>query len=262
MVNSFLYKNIVFLLFSLVMIGLVGGILKHQYAAEHSAVLIADPRVLAIPVSDNQDPIVNLKNQSIIAYGPSPEIPNNLDYTQLRQTVYDKLVQAQALLPAGVKFELYEGYRSLTLQKTLFEARYAQVKQSFPASASHAAVFTETTRLVSPVVNLDGSHNIPPHSTGGAFDLYLIDEAGQPLDMGIHPKDWMLDQDGGISRTDSEYISEQAKKNRALMSKALAEVGFVNYPAEYWHWSYGDRYWAFKTQQTQALYGSYISASR
>jgi len=29
----------------------------------------------------------------------------------------------------------------------------------------------------------------------------------------------------------------------------------VNYPTEWWHWSYGDRYWAFVTGAPHALYG-------
>jgi hypothetical protein len=32
-------------------------------------------------------------------------------------------------------------------------------------------------------------------------------------------------------------------------------VGFVNYPTEWWHWSYGDRYWALATGAPAACYG-------
>ncbi|WP_282433115.1 M15 family metallopeptidase [Legionella gresilensis] len=117
-------------------------------------------------------------------------------------------------------------------------------------------MFKETTKLVSPVVNLDNTKNIPAHSTGGAIDIYLIDDAGQPVDMGIHPKDWIKD-DGSLSRTASKKISLQAEQNRAIMNKALAAVGFVNYPTEYWHWSYGDRYWAFFMKEPNAIYSSY-----
>ena len=35
------------------------------------------------------------------------------------------------------------------------------------------------------------------------------------------------------------------------MSRALSTAGFVNYPTEYWHWSYGDRYWAFAKRQKE-----------
>jgi D-alanyl-D-alanine dipeptidase len=29
----------------------------------------------------------------------------------------------------------------------------------------------------------------------------------------------------------------------------------VNYPTEWWHWSHGDRYWAFVTGADAAFYG-------
>jgi D-alanyl-D-alanine dipeptidase len=102
--------------------------------------------------------MTDLKKQESISYGPSPEIPNNMDYTKLRKTVYEKLKQAQSLLSPVLQFRLYEGYRSLELQK---------------------------------------------------------------------------------------------------MSGVLSQVGFVNYPTEYRHWSYGDRYWAYNKHQPHAIYASY-----
>lgn len=51
-------------------------------------ILIADPRVLSVSIQDNDEPLINLKDQSEITYGPSPEIPNNHDYTKIRESVY------------------------------------------------------------------------------------------------------------------------------------------------------------------------------
>lgn len=217
--------------------------------------LIADAKVISIAIVDNEETFIDLKDQKLIAHGPSPEIPDNADYTKMRKTVYEKLLQAQALLSKGIRFCLYEGYRSLTLQNTLFHNRYTNISKHYP-NWSQEQIFNETTKLVSPVVNLDGSQNVPPHSTGGAIDIYLIDEKGQPLDMGIHPKDWMKNEDGSISQTNSPLISPEAKANREIMNKALEAVGFVNYPTEYWHWSYGDRYWAYQLGHSHAIYGN------
>lgn len=225
------------------------------FAATASITLITDPRVLAIPIRDTGDSWVDLTKQNTIAYGPSPEIPNNHDYTYLRKTVYEKLVDAQHHLPKGLHVCLYEGYRSLALQKALFDKQFSAVKKRHPDWSPYQ-LFIETTKLVSPVVNLDGSPNSPPHSTGGAIDVYLIDDDGKLLDMGIHPKDWMQDVDGLLSLTASEHISAVAKKNRQMMSDVLSAVGFVNYPTEYWHWSYGDRYWAHAKQEPYAIYGT------
>ena len=221
-------------------------------------ILIADPKILAITIKDNAEPMVDLRDQTKILIGPSPEIPNNTDYTKMRKTVYEKLLEAQSLLNDGMFFCLYEAYRSLALQKTLFDHRF-KIVQSHHTNWTNDEIFEETTKMVSPVVNKDGSKNIPPHSTGAAVDVYLINKNGEPLDMGIHPKDWMEDENDLLSLTDSKNISAVAQTNRQIMSNALTQVGFVNYPTEYWHWSYGDRYWAYHKHQSHAIYGSVTS---
>lgn len=234
-----------------------GVVPMNTYAAANSPiVLIASPEVLAIPIAENQEPMFDTKNQTIIAIGPSPEIPNNTDYSKMRKTVYDKLVQAQSLLPKGLHLCLYEGYRSLELQKALFDERLQKIKAQHP-QWSVDELFNETIKMVSPVTNLDGTANIPAHSTGGAIDVYLINDQGEAVDMGIHPKDWMSDTTGERSLTASQKISPAAQKNRQIMSRVLEAVGLTNYPTEYWHWSYGDRYWAYHQQRPHALYTSY-----
>lgn len=238
-----------------VFIMLIGVVMPCVYAAPSNITLIADPVVLKIPVHDNHEDLVDLRKQTDILYGPSPEIKHNTNYTFMRKSVYEKLKEANAQLPKGIRFCLYEGYRSLALQKMIFEKQYGHVKSRHP-DWSLADIFNETTKLVSPVINQDGSKNIPPHSTGAAIDVYLIDKNGAPLDMGIHPKDWMKDKDGHLSLTHSNIISEEAKTNRQIMSRVLTNAGFVNYPTEYWHWSYGDKYWAFMKKQPFAVYDS------
>ncbi|MBS0288743.1 MAG: M15 family metallopeptidase [Proteobacteria bacterium] len=226
-------------------------------ASQEKIVLIADPEVLAISIHENHEPFIDLKDQKEIAYGPAPLIPNNTNYTKMRKTVYDKLKQAQATLPKGLKFCVYEGYRSLELQQDIFQERYNKLRKTNP-KMTHEQIFVESTKFVSPVTNLDGSKNIPPHSTGAAIDVYLIDQAGKVVDMGIHLDDTYNDLEGIFCKTDSQVISEKAKEYRKIMGDALRAVGFVNYPTEYWHWSYGDRYWAHQTNQKYAIYDSVL----
>ena len=42
----------------------------------------------------------------------------------------------------------------------------------------------------------------------------------------------------------------------------MTATGFVNYPSEWWHWSYGDRYWAFIAGPSHARYGPTTLAAR
>lgn len=237
------------------LLGILAIIAFSVQAQEKTIVLIADPAVLAIPIHENHEPLIDLIQQKEIVYGPPPIVANNTNYTKMRKTVYDKLKEAQTLLPKGLKFCLYEGYRSLELQQSIFDERYKALRQADP-TASHEQIFKESTKFVSPVINLDGSKNIPPHSTGAAIDVYLVDDKGKVVDMGIHLDDTYQDLKGIYCQTDSDVISSQAKAYRKIMNHALQSVGFINYPTEYWHWSYGDRYWAHQTQQQNAIYDS------
>lgn len=203
--------------------------------------LISDPKVLAVPIRDILEPMIDIRQESDIQVGPSPEIENNQNYTYMRYTVYKKLKEAQKRLPKGYRFCLYEAYRCFELQQQLFDTHLSHLQQQHP-NWTLEQQFKEACKLCSPAFHLNGSQNIPPHQTGGAIDVYLINEHGDAVDMGIHPKDWMQDEDGTLSLTLSESISLQAQKHREIMNHALYSVGFINYPSEYWHWSYGDRY--------------------
>jgi D-alanyl-D-alanine dipeptidase len=50
-------------------------------------------------------------------------------------------------------------------------------------------------------------------------------------------------------------VGRRARANRELLARALRGAGLVNYPTEWWHWSYGDRYWALVTGAPAALFG-------
>lgn len=52
----------------------------------------------------------------------------------------------------------------------------------------------------------------------------------------------------------ADNISKEARRNRDILAHALQSVGFINYWTEWWHWSYGDRYWAAVTGALHALY--------
>jgi D-alanyl-D-alanine dipeptidase len=216
--------------------------------------LIADPQVLAVPIQENHEPLVNARDFPELLIGPSPEIENNLSYTYMRKIVLTKLQTAQNLLPSHLRLCLYEGLRTLSLQKLLFEKEWQKIKTLHP-QFSQEEIYNQVTKLVSPLKTLDGAFNIPPHATGAAVDVYLVDtESNQPVDMGILAKDWMDDPEGKLSLTDSEFISFEAVKHRSILCHVMREVGFVNYPTEYWHWSYGDRYWAFIKNEPYAFF--------
>ena len=129
-----------------VFIILIGVIMSSIYASPPNVTLIADPVVLKIPIRDNHEDLVDLTKQTEILHGASPEIKNNTNYTFLRKTVYEKLKEANAKLPKGMHFCLYEGYRSLNLQKMIFDEQYKHVKSRHPDWLL-TDIFNETTKL-------------------------------------------------------------------------------------------------------------------
>jgi zinc D-Ala-D-Ala dipeptidase len=87
---------------------------------------------------------------------------------------------------------------------------------------------------------IDGCRpDVIPHSTGGSVDLTLSDVDGEELAM------------------DADATAENVRvvENRRLLDVTLTAVGLVNYPPAWWHWSHGDRYWAFTTGTLIARYG-------
>lgn len=218
-------------------------------------IYITDPKILAIPINECNDPLIDIKNYQTLQYGDPPECEWTKEcYTKMRKSVFEKLCQAQTDLPKNWRFRLYEGFRSLKVQQMLFDREFKRVIARYP-NENYEKHFHETTRLVSPVTNLDGSSNIPSHNTGAAIDIEIITQKGELVDMGMAIKDWSRVAPE-ICVTDSDLINEIAKKNRKLLLEIMSAHGFVNYPTEWWHFSYGDRYWAYHQPIKQAIFGS------
>lgn len=218
-------------------------------------IYIADPEILAIPIVECHEPLVDIKDHSELQYGPVPECEWTADcYTKMRKTVFEKLCLAQKDLPNNWRFRLYEGFRSLKVQQMEFEQEYQRAVERHPHK-NHQELFREATRLVSPVINLDGSKNIPPHNTGAAIDIEIITKEGELIDMGMTAEDWG-NVNPELCLTDCKLISNVAQQNRQLLLEIMQAHGFVNYPTEWWHFSYGDRYWAYHQNAKHAIYGS------
>ncbi|MBI5079423.1 hypothetical protein HZB06_02000, partial [Candidatus Wolfebacteria bacterium] len=88
------------------------------------------------------------------------------------------------------------------------------------------------------------------HQTGGAVDVTLGDVDGKELFLGteIH---------GFSDKTpiNSKNIAKNDKIKREILCNAMMKAGFVNYPAEWWHYSFGDKLWAAYSRKKKAFYG-------
>jgi D-alanyl-D-alanine dipeptidase len=163
-----------------------------------------------------------------------------------RQGVVERLCRAQSLLPEGYQLEIVEGWRSLEVQRMMYDATYREFREKHP-EWSDAAVRRATNRFSAPI----DPRVPPPHTTGGAVDLNLLGPDGEVVDL-VSPYE-LTDRRGAT--TNARGLSRGARRNRRILAEALCAAGFSNYPAEWWHWSYGDQAWALRGGHEHALYG-------
>lgn len=208
-------------------------------------ILMSDPRVAAIPVRECGESLADVRLEGSLLIDVRKEDQTGA-FSLLRTGVLDRLIKAQASLPRGLRLLFVEGYRPPSLQRHYFEQYAGQLRAEHPEwSAEQIAV--AASRYVSPP-------EIAPHSAGAAVDLTLAEAHGRELDLGTRMNASPEDS-AGASYTAADNISGEARANREILGTALTVAGLVNYPTEWWHWSFGDRYWALATGAAAALYG-------
>ena len=197
-------------------------------------ILLSDARVSAVPVVESGEPMVRLPR----SLGPARAL--------VRVGLAERLRHAQADLPAGRFLRVVEGHRSVADQATIVARYEASVRAAHPGLPA-SEIRRLTSRFVAPVA-------VAPHVAGAAVDLTLVDRRGRELDLGT-AIDATPEQSEGRCYFDSRDITPEARHHRQVLARALRTAGLVNYPTEWWHWSFGDRYWALLTGARAALYG-------
>lgn len=172
--------------------------------------------------------------------------PRYTEIRTIRAYIYNLLKAAQKHLPQGISLIVYEAYRPMQEQIRLWDGVVAQKKQEYPHLKTDSEEFIALCNIFAANPYRQGSG----HQSGAAVDVSLVDANGKELDMGGEVR--------GFSDTaefDCQEISAQAKQNRQILKSALEQVGMINYPSEWWHYSFGDRLWAKLTGSTLAIFG-------
>jgi len=199
-----------------------------------------------VPLAECGEPLVDLRGRATVVVDERGAGENPV-WSHVRAGAAERLERAAELLGEDVRPAVVEGFRPGELQRRYFERRVERVAARHPDWGS-ARVRREASRFVAP------PDIVPPHCTGGAVDLTLVDAADAELDLGTAVNESPEDCDERCV-TDAPDLSAEARANRDRLVNAMRGAGFVNYPTEWWHWSYGDRYWAFVTGAPAARYG-------
>lgn len=166
----------------------------------------------------------------------------------LRKGAAERLLNAASRLHArtsgAYSIKLTDAFRPLAVQRAQFEKIRAEIAAR--EGLDGRVLWERVTQFIA------DPDLCPPHSTGGTIDCTiarLFD--GRELDMGTP-----VDTSSDLANTWNPEISDSARANRKLLFDVLTAEGFVNLASEWWHYSYGDQYWAAFNVLPHAIYGS------
>lgn len=204
-------------------------------------------KLRAVPIADNSEPLVDPRTLSkrLHFLEKHPKFEGMPRTTRVRMTVALMLAQAAEKLPRGTDITVIEGFRPLHQQRFMYEHLKAEFAQRHPEWAK-ATLHRITNTMSAPPDDICP----PPHSTGGAVDLTLINAGSHALLDMTSP----FDMDDKSAPSSMPGLTNEAQANRRLLFQTLKATGLTNYVGEWWHWSYGDSGWALRTHAPHALY--------
>lgn len=226
--------------------------LQHIPLPERKFWYISEALSSTVPIQDIGEPLRKLENLSSYLFLRSANQSQIDNSFYLRSGVLDRLFLAARIVTeqsnGELKIALTDTFRPLDLQRRYFDEIRAEISEREGLSGDD--LWERVTQFIA---DPDGC---PPHSTGGAIDCTLVRQDGAELDMGTIV-DALIDK----ANTWHPDIGSQARQNRQILFAAMTDAGFVNLATEWWHYSYGDQYWAAYFEVPYAVYGSIDSSS-
>jgi D-alanyl-D-alanine dipeptidase len=215
----------------------------------------------AIPIAECGESLVPIPLKRFAWVSPHPYMALGAPYGAkspflVRQTVLERLHQAQAYLQKqrpGWRLQVFDAYRPLGVQQFMVDYTF----QTLAAKAGlEASTMTEAERqgILERVYEFWAAPLIdpatpPPHSTGAAIDLTLVDELGNPIEMGSAIDELSPRSYPNYFATSVDIEEQRYHAHRQFLYESMEAAGFLRHPQEWWHFSYGDQMWVWLAQQ-------------
>lgn len=191
----------------------------------------------------SNEKLVLFRNDRII-YSPMHlfnSVEGAINDCYLREGTIERLNRAAESLPFGYYLKIYDAWRPLLLQEELY-------KKAMERSVDLEMIIS---------LPLKDKLNGPIHTTGGAVDVTIVNEKGIELDMGT--KFGEYNEKSQTDYFEVRYPTDiEIVKNRRLLYNIMTDAGFTNMPTKWWHYDYGDKFWAYYTKKP-AIYGCEFS---
>lgn len=210
-----------------------------------------------VPIIECGEPLVAIPRDVFAIEQPHPYEKLGAPYGSkspyfLRQGVLAQLLAAQADLSQrspGWRIQIFDAYRPIAVQQFMVDYTLREVADTAGQSiesctpAQRQALLEQVYQFWA--VPSPNPLTPPPHSTGAAIDVTLVDAAGQVVNMGS-PIDEISD------RSHPDYFAERPNAQsakfhvrRQLLRQIMQTSGFCQHPNEWWHFSIGDQMWAW-----------------
>lgn len=215
----------------------------------------------SIAIAECREPLVEIPRDIFAFVEPHPYVKLGAPYGArspfyVRRGVCDRLIQAQNFLDTlrpGWKIQIFDAYRPVAVQQFMVDYTFAEVAQA-KGLQPHSLTELQRDEIMQTVYQFWAIPNLdpampPPHSTGAAIDITLIDREGTVVDMGS-PIDEISARSLPNHFAESADPVEQAyHRHRELLNQIMATAGFKRHWNEWWHFSYGDQLWAWLCNQ-------------
>jgi zinc D-Ala-D-Ala dipeptidase len=220
--------------------------------------LATDPDTSSVQICDSGDGLVRLETGNRIHVQPAYHARGFLfaqDHVVVRHGTRTALENAARALPAGLSLLVWDGLRSLSLQREV-GLRFERQLITTPLAPQERQ--QRLAKYVSPIPADELKYQAapPPHATGGAVDVSLSDSHGRALNMGADFDQFAdvahLAHFEGIREAELDAQDKTMRTRRRLLYWAMTSAGFAPYVWEFWHFEY-------KTLRAAAHYGRTIA---
>ncbi|GAC1462059.1 MAG: M15 family metallopeptidase [Chamaesiphon sp.] len=218
-----------------------------------------------ISILECGEPLVQIPLEKFAVESPHPYKKLGAPYGErspyyLRQTVLNGLITAQSELQVhhpGWRIQIFDAYRPVEVQQFMVDYTFdeqirVQGLNSLASDAQRQAIWQQVHKIWAiPSCELATP---PPHSTGAAVDVTLVDETGQTVDMGSAIDELSARSEPNYYANATLPIKQEYHTHRQLLRDVMLLGGFRRHHGEWWHFSLGDQMWAWLCNQENPSY--------
>ena len=221
----------------------------------------------SVPINECGESLVAIEPEKFALVSPHPYQKLGAPYGGkspffVRESVLTALMKAQDFLQESYplwSLQIFDAYRPVSVQQFMVDYSFEQLLEIENLKAENLTEF-EKQEMMERVYEFWARPSLdlatpPPHSTGAAVDVTLVDETGEPVNMGspideISPRSFPDHFAESCQAEEMQYHS-----HRSILKEAMLRAGFCQHPSEWWHFCLGDQMWAWLSGESCARYG-------